>query len=391
MVARGARNGVDNAVESASISGIPAAALAAYQRAETVINAADKSCNISWQLIAAIGRVESDHGRANGNTLNDRGPRHARHLRHPARRQQQHRRHPRHRRRPVRLRREVGPRRRPDAVHPVDLVRRRRRRRQRRQAQPAGHRRRRPRHRRLPLLRQRRPRRPRPASAPRSSATTTADDYVDLVLSIMDAYLDGDFTSVPNDDRRLAGYVRPRPRAGPVHPADGPPAATDSAARRRRRGRAGDPSGTPAGSHGGGNGPPTPSRTDPTTPTTARPSPRDPAAARAATCPSPRRPGGAGTVAAGTVEAAAPTCGSPTPAPSPAADHVRGAGERAVPDHSHLPTPASTQPSSSTSRRSDLLSRLTPSVHRRPGLRPVARGRRLGRAQRSSRAASAAQ
>ena len=61
------------AVASASTSGIPDAALAAYQRAETVINAADKSCNISWQLIAAIGRVESDHGRVNGNTLDDEG------------------------------------------------------------------------------------------------------------------------------------------------------------------------------------------------------------------------------------------------------------------------------------------------------------------------------
>ena len=58
---------------TASASGIPAAALAAYQRAETVINAADKSCNLAWQLVAAIGRVESDHGRANGNTLDDEG------------------------------------------------------------------------------------------------------------------------------------------------------------------------------------------------------------------------------------------------------------------------------------------------------------------------------
>ena len=58
---------------SASASGIPAAALAAYQRAETVINAADPSCKLSWQLIAAIGRVESDHGRVNGNSLSDAG------------------------------------------------------------------------------------------------------------------------------------------------------------------------------------------------------------------------------------------------------------------------------------------------------------------------------
>jgi hypothetical protein len=60
-------------VATASTSGIPTAALAAYQRAETVINAADKSCNLTWQLIAAIGRVESNHGRANGNTLDGTG------------------------------------------------------------------------------------------------------------------------------------------------------------------------------------------------------------------------------------------------------------------------------------------------------------------------------
>ena len=63
----------DDAVASASASGIPDAALTAYQRAETVINAADKTCNITWQLIAAIGRVESDHGRVNGNSLDDHG------------------------------------------------------------------------------------------------------------------------------------------------------------------------------------------------------------------------------------------------------------------------------------------------------------------------------
>ncbi|WP_262347566.1 lytic transglycosylase domain-containing protein [Nocardioides dongxiaopingii] len=60
-------------VAGSSTSGIPAQALAAYQRAETVINAADKSCNLSWQLVAAIGRVESDHGRFGGSELDARG------------------------------------------------------------------------------------------------------------------------------------------------------------------------------------------------------------------------------------------------------------------------------------------------------------------------------
>jgi hypothetical protein len=60
-------------ISSASTSGIPAAALAAYQRAAEVINSADPSCNVTWQLIAAIGRVESDHGRYGGNVLDENG------------------------------------------------------------------------------------------------------------------------------------------------------------------------------------------------------------------------------------------------------------------------------------------------------------------------------
>jgi membrane-bound lytic murein transglycosylase B len=72
-VAPGIIGDKNRAVATASTSGIPSAALAAYQRAETVINAADKSCNISWQLVAAIGRVESDHGRTNGNSLDEKG------------------------------------------------------------------------------------------------------------------------------------------------------------------------------------------------------------------------------------------------------------------------------------------------------------------------------
>ncbi len=60
-------------IATSSTNGIPAVALAAYQRAESVINSADKSCNLTWQLIAAIGRVESNHGRFGGNALDDDG------------------------------------------------------------------------------------------------------------------------------------------------------------------------------------------------------------------------------------------------------------------------------------------------------------------------------
>ncbi len=63
----------DSIIANASANGIPAAALAAYQRAEQVINSADASCNVPWQLIAAIGRVESDHGRYGGNVLSRDG------------------------------------------------------------------------------------------------------------------------------------------------------------------------------------------------------------------------------------------------------------------------------------------------------------------------------
>jgi membrane-bound lytic murein transglycosylase B len=74
VLAPGVPKGSAKAVVSqASANGIPAAALGAYQRAAQVISAADKSCRLDWTLIAAIGRVESDHGRYGNNTLNDSG------------------------------------------------------------------------------------------------------------------------------------------------------------------------------------------------------------------------------------------------------------------------------------------------------------------------------
>ncbi len=63
----------DSVVKSASTNGIPSAALSAYQRAAQVIDSADASCNIEWPLVAAIGRVESNHGRYGGNTLSAEG------------------------------------------------------------------------------------------------------------------------------------------------------------------------------------------------------------------------------------------------------------------------------------------------------------------------------
>ncbi|KRF17153.1 hypothetical protein ASG90_07500 [Nocardioides sp. Soil797] len=60
-------------VTAASTRSIPAPALAAYQRAASVINASDPSCRIDWELIAAIARVESDHGQHAGSTLDANG------------------------------------------------------------------------------------------------------------------------------------------------------------------------------------------------------------------------------------------------------------------------------------------------------------------------------
>jgi hypothetical protein len=52
---------------------IPGVALLAYQRAASVVSDVDKSCGLSWTLLAAIGRVESDHGRTGGAVLGDDG------------------------------------------------------------------------------------------------------------------------------------------------------------------------------------------------------------------------------------------------------------------------------------------------------------------------------
>ncbi|MCZ4498587.1 MAG: Transglycosylase protein [Marmoricola sp.] len=63
----------DSVVAGASTSGIPSAALSAYQRGAQIIDAADTTCNIPWELLAAIGRVESNHGQYGGNVLSSDG------------------------------------------------------------------------------------------------------------------------------------------------------------------------------------------------------------------------------------------------------------------------------------------------------------------------------
>lgn len=65
--------GVEGTLDTLSTSGIPEVALSAYRRAELLLSQADESCNLQWNLVAAIGRVESNHGRINGSSLDSDG------------------------------------------------------------------------------------------------------------------------------------------------------------------------------------------------------------------------------------------------------------------------------------------------------------------------------
>ena len=53
--------------------GIPARALQAYRRGVSLVGAADPGCHIDWALLAAIGRVESNHASSGGNHLDSAG------------------------------------------------------------------------------------------------------------------------------------------------------------------------------------------------------------------------------------------------------------------------------------------------------------------------------
>jgi membrane-bound lytic murein transglycosylase B len=54
-------------------SDVPARALMAYGNAELVLRSEQPACRLSWATLAAIGRVESDHGRYGGARLTDEG------------------------------------------------------------------------------------------------------------------------------------------------------------------------------------------------------------------------------------------------------------------------------------------------------------------------------
>jgi hypothetical protein len=54
-------------------AGIAARALQAYRHAENLLRVADPACHLDWELVAAIGQVESHHGSFGGNRLDDDG------------------------------------------------------------------------------------------------------------------------------------------------------------------------------------------------------------------------------------------------------------------------------------------------------------------------------
>ncbi|MDA5140694.1 hypothetical protein PEM37_04190 [Streptomyces sp. AD681] len=59
---------------AASAAGLPAGVLTAYRRAASSVGRTDPGCGLRWELLAAIGKVESGHARggalaANGDTL----------------------------------------------------------------------------------------------------------------------------------------------------------------------------------------------------------------------------------------------------------------------------------------------------------------------------------
>ncbi len=61
------------AVHGMTVGGIPAVALNAYRLAAARMGSAQPGCGVPWQLLAGIGRIESNHGRYGGATLTAAG------------------------------------------------------------------------------------------------------------------------------------------------------------------------------------------------------------------------------------------------------------------------------------------------------------------------------
>src|SRR5262245_33493339 len=61
------------AVGALDWSEIPPPALKAYQRAALIMQSSAPGCGLTWEVLAGIGRVESDHGRFGGAIVNEDG------------------------------------------------------------------------------------------------------------------------------------------------------------------------------------------------------------------------------------------------------------------------------------------------------------------------------
>lgn len=57
----------------ADATGIPPRALRAYAAADLVLQAEQPACAVGWNTLAALGEIESDHGRHGGAVLSDTG------------------------------------------------------------------------------------------------------------------------------------------------------------------------------------------------------------------------------------------------------------------------------------------------------------------------------
>jgi hypothetical protein len=73
LTSRGQRKADASVVSRLATAGIPLVALEAYRAAAARIDAVRPDCHLTWQLLAGIGGVETNHGQARGATLGPDG------------------------------------------------------------------------------------------------------------------------------------------------------------------------------------------------------------------------------------------------------------------------------------------------------------------------------
>lgn len=67
------RSFVDWSSKTSTVTGIPARALQAYAHAHAVVAEVQPDCRLTWVTLAGIARIESNHGRYRGRTLDGAG------------------------------------------------------------------------------------------------------------------------------------------------------------------------------------------------------------------------------------------------------------------------------------------------------------------------------